>query len=55
MSVNTTELLKRAYDLGEISLIEYLVEVQFYYDTMVKALETQREMHKAFAELEKWN
>jgi len=55
MNVNNTELLKTAYDMGEISLIEYLVEVQFYYETMVKALETQREMHRAFAELEKWN
>jgi len=55
ISVNNTDLLKRAYDMGEISLIQYLVEVQFYYETMVKALETQREMHKAYAELEKWN
>jgi len=54
-AVNNTELLKRAYDMGEISLIEYLVEVQFYYETLVKALETNREMHKAYAELEKWN
>ena len=55
ISGNNTELLKRAYDMGEISLIEYLVEVQFYYETMVKALETRREMQKAYAELEKWN
>jgi len=51
---NNTDLLKKAYDLGEISLIEYLVEVQFYFDTMVKSLEAQREMQKAIAELQKW-
>ena len=55
ITVNNTDLLKRAYDMGEISLIEYLVEVQFYYETVVKALETRREVHKAAAELEKWN
>jgi len=55
LSVNNAELVKRAYDMGEISLIEYLVEVQFYYETLVKAMETRREMHRAFAELEKWN
>jgi len=55
ISVNNTDLLKRAYDMGEISLIEYLVEVQFYYETVVKALETRRQVHKAAAELEKWN
>ena len=55
MNVNNAELLKRAYDMGEISLIEYLVEQQFYYETLVKALETSRAMHKAYAELEKWN
>jgi len=55
LSVNNAELVKRAYDMGEISLIEYLVEVQFYYETLVKAMETRREMYRAFAELEKWN
>jgi len=55
LSVNNAELVKRAYDMGEISLIEYLVEVQFYYETLVKAMETRRAMHRAFAELEKWD
>jgi outer membrane protein TolC len=55
LSVNSSELLKRAYDFGEISLIQYLVEVRFYYETLVKAMEVQRDMHIAFAELEKWN
>jgi cobalt-zinc-cadmium efflux system outer membrane protein len=54
-AVNTSELLKKAYDMGEISLIEYLVEVQFYYDIMIKALETRRMVQIAVADLEKWN
>lgn len=53
--VNNADLLKKAYDMGEISLIEYLVEVQFYYETVIKALEARRDMFKAVAELEKWN
>ena len=40
---------------GEIALIEFLVEIQFYYDTLVKAMETRRAMNKAVAELKKWN
>jgi outer membrane protein TolC len=54
-AVNTAGLLKKAYDMGEISLIEYLVEVQFYYDILIKALETRKEMFVALAELEKWD
>lgn len=52
---NSAELLKKAYELGEISLIEYLLESQFYYETLIKSLEANREMHKAIAELEMWN
>jgi outer membrane protein TolC len=55
ISVNNADLLKKAYDMGEISLIEYLLEVQFYYETVIKALETKRDMLRAVAEMEKWS
>ncbi len=48
---NNTELLKKALDAGEISMLEYMVEMGLYYDTISKALETERDYQKAFAEL----
>lgn len=54
-TLNNTSLLKKALDHGEISLIEYLLEVQFYYETVNKSLETELQLHSVVAELEKWN
>lgn len=48
---NSTELLKKALDAGEISLLEYMVEMGLYYDTINHVLETERDFQKAFAEL----
>ena len=48
---NSTELLKKALDTGEISLLEYMVEMGLYYDTINHVLETERDFQKAFAEL----
>lgn len=50
-TANNTELLKKALDLGEISLLEYLVEMGLYYETINQVLETERDYQKAFAEL----
>jgi outer membrane protein TolC len=44
-------LLKKALDAGEISLLDYLLEIEYYYDAMDKALEAERDYEKAFAEL----
>ncbi|MEA5127624.1 MAG: TolC family protein [Proteiniphilum sp.] len=51
ITANNTELLKKALDAGEISLLEYMVEMGLYYETINQALETERDYHKAFAEL----
>ncbi len=51
ITANNTELLKKALDAGEISLLEYMVEMRLYYETINQALETERDYHKAFAEL----
>lgn len=48
---NSTELLKKALDAGEISLLEYMVEMGLYYDIINQVLETERDFQKAFAEL----
>jgi outer membrane protein TolC len=51
MTLNNTALLQKALDAGEISLLNYLVEVELYYDTVTRALEAERDYEKAVAEL----
>ncbi|MDR2579964.1 MAG: TolC family protein [Fibromonadaceae bacterium] len=43
-------LLKKALDAGEISLLDYLREIEYYYDTMNKVLEMERDFEIAAAE-----
>ena len=50
-SANSAELLKKALDAGEISLLEYMMEISLYYETINQALESERDYQKAFAEL----
>ena len=44
-------LLKKALDGGEISLLEYLLELEYYYDAVEKMLEAERDYELSFAEL----
>ena len=48
---NSTELLKKALDAGEISLLNYMVELGFYYNMVNQTLEAERDYQKALAEL----
>lgn len=48
---DNTYLLKKALDMGEISILDYLMQVGIYYDTMEKTLSAERDYHKALAEL----
>ncbi|MGC3977825.1 MAG: TolC family protein [Paludibacteraceae bacterium] len=50
-AVSNTDLLKKALDAGEISLLDYLLEIGLYYNTVNQALEADRDYQKAFAEL----
>ena len=45
------ELLEKALDSGEISLLEYLLEIGYYYDALEKALEAARDYELVLAEL----
>jgi outer membrane protein TolC len=45
-SVNSTHLLKKALDAGEISLIEYMMELSLYYDTIDNILSTKNELQQ---------
>ena len=51
VATNNTDLLKKALDAGEISLLDYIVEVGLYYNTINQMLEAERDYQKAFAEL----
>lgn len=44
-------LLKKALDAGELSLLNYLLEIEYYYDAMNKALEAERDFELSLAEL----
>lgn len=48
---DNSELLKKALDAGEISIVEYMMQVALYYDAVDQALAAERDCHKAFAEL----
>jgi len=50
-TVNNTDLLKKALDAGEISLLDYILEMGLYYNTVNQMLEAERDYQKAFAEL----
>jgi outer membrane protein TolC len=50
-SLNSTALLKKALDAGEISLLDYIVEIGLYYNTVNLKLNAEREFQKTFAEL----
>lgn len=48
---NNEALLKKALDAGQISLLEYLLEVEYYYDVINKMLETERNFNLGLSEL----
>jgi outer membrane protein TolC len=50
-ALSNTELLKKALDAGEISLLEYIVETGLLYETVNKTLEAERDFYRAYAEL----
>lgn len=53
-SINSAELLDKSLSLGEISTIEYFMEMSYYYEALKNYLKTQMEYHKVVAELYKY-
>jgi len=45
-AVNSTDLLKKALDAGELSLIEYMMELTLYYETTDKFLSIENELNQ---------
>lgn len=44
-------MLRRALDLGEISIIDYIIQSRLYYGLVDKALQAERDYHKSLAVL----
>lgn len=51
---NNRELLKKALDKGQLSLINYVVELTSFYETVDQYMETERDYQLAIAELQQW-
>lgn len=52
---NNSGLLKKALDGGEISLIDYLLELSIYFESKTKVLEMETELHNTLAELNQYS
>ena len=50
-ATSNATMLKKALDEGEISLLDYLVEMRLYYDAVNQSLDAERSFQKAYAEL----
>lgn len=52
-NLNNSDLLQKALDAGKISLLDYIVEIGLYYNTVNSALIAERDAQLALAELNK--
>lgn len=52
---DNTLLLKEALERGEISLIEYILELTIYYNSRDRLMEAELEMHRAIADLYRYS
>jgi outer membrane protein TolC len=53
-SFNNTELLKKAFDKSEITLINYMLELSIYYESVNNLLKLERDLNKTIAELNQY-
>jgi cobalt-zinc-cadmium efflux system outer membrane protein len=54
-AANNEQLLNKAYNAGELSFIEYLMEVRYFYDANEKLKSAERELHRVVSELYKYS
>jgi outer membrane protein, heavy metal efflux system len=53
-SIDNTELLARAWEQGELSLTNYLLELSYYYHSVDNLLEMELELYQTLAGLNKY-
>jgi outer membrane protein TolC len=51
---NNSDLVLKALDKGEISLLEYLFELTVYYESVDQLIETERNLHRTWVELNQY-
>jgi len=54
VTTNHRELLKKSLDFGNTSVIEYLSELDVYYESMIRYLEVEKNYQEALAEWSKY-
>jgi outer membrane protein TolC len=54
-SFDSSALLKKALDMGEISLSEYLFEISMYYESIDRLLYAEKELNEAYAGLTQYS
>ena len=52
--INSQELLVKALELGEISLIEYFFEINFFYDSLERKLQQEHSLNLVIEELNRY-
>ena len=50
-SANNEQLLNKAFQAGELSLMEYLMEVRYFYDAVARNIEAEKELQRSIGEL----
>ncbi len=53
-SINSSELLEKAWQQGQIGITEYLLELSLYYQSVNNILEMELELHQTLARLNKY-
>lgn len=53
-NANNEELLNKALQAGQLSLIQYIMEVRYFYDAIVRSLEAEKALHDVATELYKF-
>ena len=51
---DSRDLLREAYEKGEKTLVEYLVEFEYQHDAVLKVFQMQHEYQKALIELNRF-
>lgn len=50
-NVDNSAFAKKALDLGEISIIDYMIQLSMYYESVDSLLEMEKELNKVYSEL----
>ena len=54
LSFDNSELIKKALDKGEITMIDYILEFSIYYESVDRLLKLEMELNKTVAELNQY-